>query len=170
MVYHMLDEFPFPSNGMAQPKSVSQAILLIKLLLRFHSLQTGRHSQSHIAKRRCGAKFVSIPFKREGIAKVYRFSYDFLDTTEFQFPSNGKAQPKRMENPVSIPTQLTEFPFPSNGMAQPKHWQRTKILRFASVSIPFKRDGIAKVKRSSLLGGTKLSFNSLQTGTRSQSP
>ena len=62
--------FQFPSNGKAYPKD--DADLNIHGVLRFNSLQTGKHIQSG---------FVAPPIREK---------------SEFPFPSNGKAYPKQI--------------------------------------------------------------------------
>ena len=61
----------------------------------------------------------------------------------FQFPSNGKADPKKQQE--FFAKVWLEFQFPSNGKADPKDWQVRCITRYTA------------------------RFNSLQTGKRIQS-
>ena len=92
-VVWMFPQFQFPSNGKVDTKEYvrSPAIRLDS----FNSLQTGRCSQRGDAKwlvRYSEGEWVSIPFKREGVAKAYqtkRGNYRIL-IVWFQFPSNGK--------------------------------------------------------------------------------
>ena len=118
-------KFQFPSNGKAYPKSYTIALerdLEIPIVIRFNSLQTGKHIQSDInATLSAGGDNVSIPFKRESGYKV-EIADDDLDMNWadlFQFPSNGKADTKI----VGSYTREDEYPlfqFPSNGKADPK--------------------------------------------------
>ena len=162
--------FQFPSNGKAYPKQE----------LRGNS--------------RVPPQKVSIPFKREsiskGIAAAHNVkkepSFNSLQTGkhiqslqiwerwpcsvgEFQFPSNGKAYPKK----GGVPPQafidiLRAFQFPSNGKAYPKPSYRAVSNKMNGVSIPFKRESISKAMfRQPRRCGEK-SFNSLQTGKHIQ--
>ena len=64
-----------------------------------------------------------------------------------------------------------EFQFPSNGKAYPKRsvalLQLTKMFS-SKVSIPFKRESVSKGRKRWSLSASMLSFNSLQTGKRIQ--
>ena len=60
---------------------------------------------------------VSIPFKRESVSKGDEVK-DLGQGTMFQFPSNGKAYPKRVIT-MGMPAWY-QFQFPSNGKAYPK--------------------------------------------------
>ena len=161
----------------------------------FNSLQTGKHIQSrflHLCsfsrrwvsipfKRESISKAdeaetwdiigsVSIPFKRESISKVH--SDIIMDdvSKEFQFPSNGKAYPKKdyadfksirvcSFNSLQTGKHIQRvaagnvkahhpslFQFPSNGKAYPKAvTESTSDDGVNRVSIPFKRESISKV-------------------------
>ena len=58
-------------------------------------------------------RWVSIPFKREGLSELYVVDWSDNRIYVFQFPSNGKDFP----NTVYIPPQplQQQFQFPSNG-------------------------------------------------------
>ena len=88
--------FQFPSNGKADPKP---SVLEIAIEIR---------------------EKVSIPFKRESGSKGER-EIAFAMAQEaalFQFPSNGKADPKAVAGTVVVTDE--GFQFPSNGKADPK--------------------------------------------------
>ena len=141
---------------------------------RFNSLPTGKCTQSsRKTPQRATEIFVSIPFKRESVPKVhYLLDLILKDDLLFQFPSNGKAYPKSVPKdclsfhnvPVSIPFKresvpkvawsrscssptISLFQFPSNGKADPKTSDDYQITTLAMSD----------------------SFNSLQTGKRTQS-
>ena len=67
-----LEEFQFPTNGKAYPKKWMQM------------------------QEPLPCFWVSIPYERESISKEYG-NVDFIDESnvEFQFPTNGKAYPKK---------------------------------------------------------------------------
>ena len=109
---------------------------------------------------------------------------------EFQFPSNGKAYPKRSAirpvrcKTVSIPFKREsvskvrmlllwwnrlKFQFPSNGKAYPKIEITVVNPDGTVVSIPFKRESVSKVLSCWRAGAHGQCFNSLQTGKRIQS-
>ena len=116
-------------------------------------------------------RLVSIPFKRESGSKVVTRTRNRGSCTRFQFPSNGKADPKvdphrphphRHSPKVSIPFKRESgskgmqrdnfngvchptFQFPSNGKADPKRFQHLRRQRPICVSIPFKRESGSKV-------------------------
>ena len=94
-------EFQFPSNGKADPKSKkveSGTSPCEDPLQSFNSLQTGKRIQSSLGGLRIKVTFweiVSIPFKRESGSKVdVKYTQRTLENAMFQFPSNGKADPK----------------------------------------------------------------------------
>ena len=142
------ETFQFPSNGKAYPKSnrcchrrppklqvsipfkreslskvlcISQMNTSLKWSC-FNSLQTGkpiqRNPDSPVSW--LWRYFVSIPFKRESLSKeVIRIPRGKKETPVFQFPSNGKAYPKRYR-------------------------YRRNRSGFECVSIPFKRESLSK--------------------------
>ena len=137
------DEFQFPSNGKAYPKSTPKQ--QSKESLCFNSLQTGKPIQR------------SIP----------RLSL-VLDTW-FQFPSNGKAYPKIIWTTQKLMITQDSIPFKRESLSKDCRWQRrewTCHRRFNSlqtgkpiqrllygnhisynkwpVSIPFKRESLSK--------------------------
>ena len=64
----------------------------------FNSLQTGKCIQSitqRTSERHSLHSQVSIPFKRESVSKVFPRSCTSFGGKWFQFPSNGKADPKK---------------------------------------------------------------------------
>ena len=61
----------------------------------------------------------------------------------FQFPSNGKADPKRMVV-IILKCLAGLFQFPSNGKADPKLAHTGSVPVAFRVSIPFKRESISK--------------------------
>ena len=122
------DAFQFPSNGKADPKeTIRQAEK--RALYSFNSLQTGKRIQRMMVLMLASALLiVSIPFKRESGSKVPTEHEDGPFYNKFQFPSNGKADPK-----VLLREQgrmlVDGFQFPSNGKADPK----ADLLRTAEV-------------------------------------
>ena len=149
LLYHCGVKFQFPSNGKVQPNWRSSCI------------------RPHRDSR------VSIPFKREGTAKLALVDTSQTTGTVFQFPSNGKVQ----QNTVSgFRTSMSNLGFNS---LQTGRYSKTsyrvgsvfarragcRASPLCKVSIPFKREGTAKhrgaVKSLQQLTG---SFNSLQTG------
>ena len=89
--------FQFPSNGKAYPKLITINYERYERYRGFNSLQTGKPIQR-------GTIIMAVPIPVQN---------------KFQFPSNGKAYPKRIRIPKS-PNHNTEFQFPSNGKAYPK--------------------------------------------------
>ena len=164
--------FQFPSNGKADPKNPSVA-------------------------KHFGLDYqVSIPFKRESGSKDELIQQTiYQDDYEFQFPSNGKADPKLANSETGYPVDMrvsipfkresgskvnghhigllapNKFQFPSNGKADPKtllpvsHRMRHQRLGFNSLQTG------KRIQRQKKSGGTVISlcFNSLQTGKRIQS-
>ena len=65
------------------------------------------------------------------------------------------------------------FQFPSNGKADPKRIEKRSAVQVRDVSIPFKRESGSKVhnyRQNHSLHKATTSFNSLQTGKRIQRP
>ena len=138
--------FQFPSNGKADPKSNIVGAKGLRSPLSFNSLQTGKRIQRSLkeAFSHCGLyTIVSIPFKREsgskGLLSLKRpnpsVAWESGSTSrqcrlliEFQFPSNGKADPKVMEYLPLTCERILEF------------------------SIPFKRESGSKASKKVLSG------------------
>ena len=112
--------FQFPSNGKAYPKRAEEGVVVSHEVTSFNSLQTGKRIQSDKLTQFATVPDVSIPFKRESVSKVVShevsqdisgssvsipFKRESVSKAEmvkvlshellFQFPSNGKAYPKR---------------------------------------------------------------------------
>ena len=105
--------------------------------------------------------WVSIPFKRESLSKAPEEMGYPNDQIKFQFPSNGKAYPKKIKT-LEAKEQI-RFQFPSNGKAYPK--KAWALLRMSELWFQFPSNGKAYPKctrghRWEHLQG----FNSLQTG------
>ena len=136
--------FQFPSNGKAYTKRRSSTL-------------TPRLPQK-----------VSIPFKREGIYKVFTGA-TLPMKQKFQFPSNGKAYTKRqLASDAGVGVQKC-----FNSLQTGRHIQRgmSPLIKASTipVSIPFKREGIYKDMRVKKNDRTRsLRFNSLQTGRHIQ--
>ena len=141
----------------------------------------------------CSTSFNSL---QTGTRSQRLTSYCFLLSHHlFQFPSNGKADTKK-DMYRDYDKEFIGFQFPSNGKAEPKDIP-TKSANTFSVSIPFKRESGAKESQqmaqaqvelafqfpsngnadtkffqehAGISPNRKQSFNSLQTGTRIQSP
>ena len=107
----------------------------------FNSLQTGKRIQSCKRERKKERKRVSIPFKRESVAKAYVDGKYEGRITVFQFPSNGKAYPKA----TTALAMITTASF--NSLQTGKRSQSGVVYADPvrhSVSIPFKRESVAK--------------------------
>ena len=96
--------------------------LIVLLVLSFNSLRTGRHIQSLTLNKILAARScVSIPYEREGISKDVGSETELkIKNTTFQFPTNGKAYPKRTIEEVTKGV-AKGFQFPTNGKAYPKN-------------------------------------------------
>ena len=64
-------------------------------------------------------------------------------TTEFQFPTDGKAYPKRASN-AGGNRHANKFQFPTNGKAYPKGLCSSSDYHIARVSIPYGRESLSK--------------------------
>ena len=71
--------FQFPSNGKADPKSVTEFERYLWLYEGFNSLQTGKRIQSQLWFSYGHLQDVSIPFKRESGSKVFDEEIDVVD-------------------------------------------------------------------------------------------
>ena len=87
--------------------------------ISFNSLQTGKWSQR---KRTLNAERIAFLL--------------------FQFPSNGKVEPKINQAPKEMQEDLVSIPFKRESGA--KVFQRKNASRCTKVSIPFKRESGAK--------------------------
>ena len=65
---------------------------------------------------------VSIPFKRESLSKEIRTVRELVRKM-FQFPSNGKAYPKRKSSYNPPPRQQVSIPFKRESLSKGKHSQ-----------------------------------------------
>ena len=142
--YHQ--RFQFPSNGKADPKrhlgdeSCNDSTRVSipfkresgskgtqnrrRFLYRFNSLQTGKRIQS-FSHLRCSAVLSLMPNYRfnslqtgKRIQRIPVPNISAIGIVGFQFPSNGKADPKIEE--WHPPGAEIMFQFPSNGKADPK--------------------------------------------------
>ena len=109
----------------------------------FNSLQTGKRIQSeplHLMKNGKGFQF---PSNGKAYPKRKKLNLKNEEFHQFQFPSNGKAYPKKeikKHSGLSI-----KFQFPSNGKADPKGMMLFfEELAPGCVSIPFKRESVSK--------------------------
>ena len=134
--------FQFPSNGKAYPKK-TQILTGVAAFVRFNSLQTGKRIQRLSSVFNPDAYLVSIPFKRESVSKVFHGNWRKGMPRTFQFPSNGKAYPKRNLTPREGVAAIL-FQFPSNGKAYPK--QDTSHGSASSVWFQFPSNGKAYPK------------------------
>ena len=181
-------------------ESVSKAVVLERLRRTtscFNSLQTGKRIQSGWGDF-FSIKFnqkVSIPFKRESVSKVNTTtprkelseSFNSLQTgkriqrakertlklsrvLKFQFPSNGKAYPKRLATGrCRSSCSLVSIPFKRESVSKVKSRIKYQKPKKAVVSIPFKRESVSKViLQPPLFQWLYTRFNSLQTGKRIQ--
>ncbi len=116
---------------------------MVTIGTRFNSLQTGKRIQRKIKGDFLMARLdVSIPFKRESVSKG-RMPKEDRKEIKFQFPSNGKAYPKRL--PVLLSTG-SEFGFNSlqTGKRIQSEKRKTPLKNLIYVSIPFKRESVSK--------------------------
>ena len=161
--------FQFPSNGKADPKP-DNLFLSGSGCLSFNSLQTGKRIQRVATCAWCGeGGYVSIPFKRESGSKVGH-SPSREEQVNFCFNSlqTGKRIQRQMKIARTLALTLT-FQFPSNGKADPKRLPAKHPKWQIFVSIPFKRESGSKVANTLLNAMAEAeSFNSLQTGKRIQ--
>ena len=82
----------------------------------------------------------------------------------FQFPSSGKADPKKsLERPDGL-TWDDMFQFPSSGKADPKSYLKMNYLTSVKVSIPFKRESGSKVDEESTQGDEPQGFQFPSSG------
>ena len=132
---------PFKRESISKAGCGGRADVSTKVSIPFKRETISKANQDlNDSRRHC----VSIPFKRESISKEKIAITFVLRLARFQFPSNGKAYPKRgtamvATSPVvvSIPFKresiskedddsvveehiINEFQFPSNGKAYPK--------------------------------------------------
>ena len=91
-------KFPSPSNGKAYPKVTTRPATVVVLIKSFHPLQTGKPIQSMEMQRMAKIpKTLSFNSLQTGKPIQSCFAWDFHPMfDEFQFPSNGKAYPKRV--------------------------------------------------------------------------
>ena len=90
-------------------------------------------------------KQVSIPFKRESGSKVNGLPESCRNTRMFQFPSNGKADPKWIIFLECLDKLFNvSIPFKRESGSKEKNRIR-KLKRRRKVSIPFKRESGSKV-------------------------
>ena len=88
---------------------------------------------------------VSIPFKRESGSKAERFRVEDAQDDGFNSLQTGKRIQRAVieRNNVTV----TEFQFPSNGKADPKKSWRWAIPDYLlEISIPFKRESVSKAE------------------------
>ena len=136
-------KFQFPSNGKADPKLIPQlrkGTIWVSIPFKREKADP---KLNRTARLGFGSIFVSIPFKRESRSKVFVRASDKIFARMFQFPSNGKADPK--------------------------DWKRDETRAGTKVSIPFKRESRSKGTHSQRLPRMMHCFNSLQTGKQIQS-
>ena len=165
--------FQFPSNGKAYPKYFESFNNHATADVRFNSLQTGKPIQSP-AWHECqiyGRTCVSIPFKRESLSKVRivrSIGWRLNPLVSIPFKRESLSKDKRgIKNSTA---EIQAFQFPSNGKAYPK--KRVYLIRINQwqlVSIPFKRESLSKDGKRQLNAVAVQCFNSLQTGKPIQS-
>ena len=164
-----VEKFQFPSNGKPYPKGTRMNALKISAIVSipfkretiskayrstalpksvncFNSLQTGNHIQRNDGTLKLTdiieVGFNSLQTGNHIQSMVQQFTSERWD--EFQFPSNGKAYPKRFE--IGIIKRSERY----------------------TVSIPFKREGISKAESVHSWRSLLRCFNSLQTGRHIQ--
>ena len=113
---------------------------------------------------------VSIPFKREGISKEYYRIRSDKEYSAFGFNSLQTGRHIQRKEEMQITESDDVFQFPSNGKAYPKRKPADeKGNDDGDVSIPFKREGISKGYEDRAGQGNETCFSSLQTGRHIQS-
>ena len=88
--------------------------------------------------------------------------------TKFQFPSNGKAYPKK-PSPKPLCSQKSFNSLQTGKRIQSNYVPPYSVGGTYQVSIPFKRESVSKVLTKINFSLLTTSFNSLQTGKRIQS-
>ena len=140
------------------------------MLLRFNSLQTGRHIQTFFDIKLNLSQCVSIPFKREGTFRLKGKSWKLVDYSKcFNSLQTGRhIQTEEMNE--SFRNKIRSF----NSLQTGRHIQTVlpnangndKVFK---VSIPFKREGTFRRTVPQVFEFTvEESFNSLQTGRHIQ--
>ena len=155
--------FQFPSNGKAYPKELH--LLLLRGDWRgFNSLQTGKPIQSSFPPRikRRYQRFNSLqtgkPIQSQSVC------YKPFWTSRFNSLQTGKPiQSKEVEN--ARDNLLDRFQFPSNGKAYPKRYIKLSMIQKA-LSFNSLQTGkpIQRYSTNSETVSQTMSFNSLQTG------
>ena len=191
-----LHVFQFPSNGKADPKrnqafsrEAPSSLPSVSIPFKresgskennsgnsgpspnsFNSLQTGKRIQRRKDTKTLVSSFNSLQTGKRIQRKTKENCGLYPRTWLFQFPSNGKADPKQCCW-FLWGCSFCEFQFPSNGKADPKMTQQT-ASRGGYKKFQFPSNGKADPKWFKFypvkVDGVK-SFNSLQTGKRIQS-
>ena len=117
-------EFQFPSNGKAYPKPALLGGVRDTRTRTFQFPSNGKAYPKLTIETQATEEqvfvWVSIPFKRESLSKVAERNRGCQLIHWFQFPSNGKAYPKRLSVKSGKGKFTILFQFPSNGKAYPK--------------------------------------------------
>ena len=91
-----------------------------------------------------GSETVSIPFKRESRSKVIAICGLGAAATGFQFPSNGKADPKSISNAFTARNKCVSIPFKRESRSKESTPPAEMVAKALVVSIPFKRESRSK--------------------------
>ena len=134
--------FPFPSNGKAQRKEMSN--FTKRAFSSFNSLQTGKHSERiEDAHNIIKGEYVSIPFKRESTAKggkQWITNTAFLSFHSLQTGKHSESAPVYTSGTSYV---FVSIPFKRESTA--KAFKGRRPVPPNIVSIPFKRESTAKV-------------------------
>ena len=134
--------------------------------LGFNSLQTGKHIASTAPPPAQQLETTTFQFPSNGKAhrKERAQVYDAIAVLSFQFPSNGKAHRK---SPWSLKTMPVagQFQFPSNGKAHRKMTLASTAASGNYTVFQFPSNGKAHRKCfTQMVSKAEMRFNSLQTG------
>ena len=166
--------FQFPSNGKADPKDEYGEDLYrdFDVSIPFKRESGSKVDAPHISFNATTA--VSIPFKRESGSKEKKRLVKMANGVDkvilFQFPSNGKADPKVNIEHLRL-AHAWLFQFPSNGKADPKTFEFARCLGVNNESFNSLQTG-KRIQSEQAIEGVNIfaaRFNSLQTGKRIQS-
>ena len=140
--------FQFPSNGKAYPKTYfcfRHTGIRQQVSIPFKRESVSKDVSARIAKEK-KATAVSIPFKRESGSKVELAFYVVCDVW-FQFPSNGKAYPKKRKYRIHCISNCRFNSLQTGKRIQSFIFSPREGRRNAPVSIPFKRESVSKARR-----------------------
>ena len=160
---------PFKREGISKVRKSSVRLKSIQVSIPFKREGISKGSTAVWIENSTKIVKVSIPFKREGISKV-RVPYSHDRTISFNSLQTGRHIQRHDETQQRMLEGQDRFQFPSNGKAYPKKELMTpRHSCRPCVSIPFKREGISKALKVLQVPRQSAGFNSLQTGRHIQS-